>query len=85
MPPVPERRTSPRPRLLGRNAIAVYGTTLALFATVFGSIGLRAEQSRDAGPASASISTTHTVKALTTRTSTGAAAHTVKEGHHDND
>ncbi len=61
----------------------MYGTTLALFATVFGSIGLRAEQSRDAGPASASISTTHAVKALSN--STGAVARTAKEGHDDND
>ncbi len=68
---------------MGRNAIAVYGTTLALFATVFGSIGLRAEQSRESGPASASISTTHAVKSL--NTPAPARTDIAKEGHDDND
>lgn len=68
-----------RPRALGRNAIAVYATTAALFASVFGFLGLRVAQGQDpslgaltAQVAPSAHTSAHGAAPLRTRTSGGA-------------
>lgn len=43
----PTRPARRRPRPLSRNALAVYATSAALFASVFGFLGLRVAQGQD--------------------------------------
>jgi len=68
-PPTPTRPTRRR-RGLSRNALAVYGTTAALFVTTFGFLGLRVASGHD--PA-LTAQVTQAAKTTTANTATSSA------------
>lgn len=86
--PTPSRR---RPRPLSRNALAVYATSAALFASVFGFLGLRVAQGQDpslgAGALSAQVTPSsgaashHTGAPLRTSTSGGSPSSTAQNAN----
>ena len=70
--------TTPRPatrrRGLSRNALAVYGTTAALFATTFGFLGLRVAGGHDPAVSAQTTQSAKSTAASTAGTATATTA-----------
>ncbi len=68
-PPTQARLPRRRRRGLTRNALAVYGTTAALFVTTFGFLGLRVASGHDQAVTAQTAQTTKSTTANTATTS----------------
>ncbi|HEY5144043.1 MAG TPA: hypothetical protein VII98_11125 [Solirubrobacteraceae bacterium] len=69
----PANARPPRRRGLTRNALAVYGTTAALFVTTFGFLGLRVASGSDPALSAQAAQTTQVAKTTTANTATSTA------------